>query len=195
MAHRYNSPRVRFNPETVETSFGGTQLSGHIRESSILSNDSRLDVDTFTAMKTQDTHFLMPSASKTSRSVESHSQLRTPKRTKSDHGFVTPTKTSLQYSIQARSRTPVRKHSVDILKHGSQTPECFNPVTIETPQPASRHRHSEELLKSEDCGITVAVRVRPFSIRFARLFSYFILVEFTNYYNVFVVYIFFSTEK
>ena len=85
----------------------------------------------------------------------------------------TPKKTHLNGTTNSNFQTPDRQYTLDHLKdplHTSGTPECFNPVTFETPRCKPRWSSgdtsgSNSSMESDASSMTVAVRVRPFSSR------------------------------
>ena len=143
LEHASNKPTppksVKFNPETIETSFGGTQTPGRIKTDTILKNG-------------------------VSNSNQSNSVSRRNSETVSNTGFKTcPPIMSIGASDV--SITPVRRHTMDDI-HAQSTPECFHPVQFETPV-AKNNKAATDLNESDEdsSSVTVAVRVRPFSQR------------------------------
>ena len=164
---------VKFDPDIVETSIGGTQSLGRINQlsdtsissysststttgnSSTLSSDnSSSDSCTFNGSLSQsyiDTSSINGhnvSSSTKRKSVDQNAQRRS-----STKGFITPSK--LPRRLTGDGPLP-------------STPECFNPVSFETPKPKSVARRSASLEPRDDqdnSSVTVAVRVRPFSTR------------------------------
>ena len=62
-------------------------------------------------------------------------------------------------------QTPLRRPSSEQWLSAAATPECFNPVTFETPAKLlqAKRASSKLVFETEDsCGVSVAVRVRPF---------------------------------
>ena len=162
---------VTFSTETVETSFGGTQCAGRIKDSSVLSDNGQ-QVSKLTC--SDGSHAKPPESEAkpfVSKNVKQHcreesprrvsesliqSKPRTPMTAKSDMVHDTGTDT-----------TPLRRHTVDKLcGRVMTTPECFKPVTLETPKSKSQ-RCSSELLGDggTNSSMTVAVRVRPLNKR------------------------------
>ena len=171
------SKSVKFDPEIVETSIGGTQSLGQINQlsdtsissyssstttgnnSTLSSSDSSSsDSCTFNGSLSQsyiDTSSFNSNITNLSSQSKSVTQNAQRQRRSSTKGFITP------------SKVP-RRLTGD---HGPlpSTPECFNPVSFETPKPRSAHRRSSASLDPGDdqdsSSVTVAVRVRPFTTR------------------------------
>ncbi len=170
---------VKFDPEVVETSIGGTQSLGRINRStdstsssSFLSSTttegntstgsgSSSDSFTFNGSLNQ-SYILNDSSSVNGRVSEGSSILNKrisnpPKPRHSLKGVTTP------------SRIPTRLTAENT---APSTPECFNPVAFETPLSKAKLRRSSannSLEHTQDdensSSVTVAVRVRPFGTR------------------------------
>ena len=172
------SKSVKFDPEIVETSIGGTQSLGRINQlsdtsissysssSTTTGNNSTLsssdnsssDSCTFNGSLSQSyidtSSFNSNSSSSKRRSVSSSQNQNTHRqRRSSTKGFITPSKVPRRLTGDG----PLRS-----------TPECFNPVSFETPKPKNAYRRSASLEPRDDqdsSSVTVAVRVRPFTTR------------------------------
>ena len=166
---------VKFDPDIVETSIGGTQSLGRINQlsdtsissysststttgnSSTLSSDSSSsDSCTFNGSLSQsyiDTSSINGHNVNSSTHRRSVDQIAQRQRRSSTKGFITPSK--LPRRLTGDGPLP-------------STPECFNPVSFETPKPKSAARRSASLEPRDDqdnSSVTVAVRVRPFTTR------------------------------
>ena len=170
---------VKFNPETMETSIGGTQTPGNVKVksvddtmSSILSTSTVSSIlstsSSILESPTPNTAALKPPSPATRRRSEipipvrdltANFERRASATEKHDIKMnETPTKPDMMNRF-------LRRHTLE-----QATPECFNPVSFETPAVLGKHRRTlsaeHESQKEDDCSsMTVAVRVRPFSKR------------------------------
>ncbi len=179
---------VKFNPRTIETSFGGTHHHGKIHEASVVlfAEDNNL-------AKTK-SDLKQTSQSERKKSVLNNNKLQseavaTPpaqsKKRSSDTAVKHPSKSHVaenattpktQRGSATKQPTPLKTPRVSLAdplaRPAVATPDCFNPVAIETPVPKAKrarssvHGLADDVFKQEDDSeITVAVRVRPFNQR------------------------------
>ena len=151
---------VTFSTATVETSFGGTQTPGRIKDSSVLS-DSGQQVINRSNVKPLISKPMYVKASVSKQACRDQSPRRASEnviRDKTTVGVKSETVLSADSCV-----TPLRRHTMERLRDRvSSTPECFKPVTLETPR-TKQQRRSVDILgdDSTDSSMTVAVRVRP----------------------------------
>jgi hypothetical protein len=156
-----SSRSVSFNPNIIETSFGGTQKVAKIKQNlndsrSILSDDS-------------DASNCEPVIEETSSlEIGNTSDIKNSPKSRRTKSF--PSGNVGAMSGRNQNLTPVRRLGSNAQAVG--TPECFK--SVETPNrrlnSKDSMRRSSSMLYPEDfdgdsCGVTVAVRVRPFSKR------------------------------
>ena len=161
--HHHSSRGVRFNPETVDVSFGGTESSGKIKDLTLDSTkiDIQIDVDGDKRERSRgnsrnppkssmdngtNNEFKVPSSkpSKPNHSTDA-SRPKSPRRNSASETKQNNNKHANGHSIGSNGSsfvngqpcTPVRRHTMDQLKKaegGMSTPDCFNPVSLaETP--------------------------------------------------------------
>ena len=164
---------VTFSTETVETSFGGTQSAGRVKDSSVLSDNGQ---QVFKLSRSDDSR-AKPSQSETkpfvSKNVKQHCREESPRRV-SESLIQTKPRTPVTVKSDTvhdsgADMTPLRRHTVDKLcGRVTTTPECFKPVTLETPK-SKPQRCSSDLLTDggTNSSMTVAVRVRPLNKRWS----------------------------
>ena len=163
-SHSHQSQRgVRFNPRTVDVSFGGTETSGKIKDLAL--DTANIDIDICVSTEKTDKlkenfqpksrgtsdgridkGFKVPTSkpSKGSNGPEPGSS-RSPRRNsdseaKREHSSKSNGTqnviTPVLNSINNQVHTPIRRHTMDQLKQSSLgigTPDCFKPVAFETP--------------------------------------------------------------
>ncbi len=160
---------VKFNPETMETSIGGTLTSGRIQlnESSILSTSSAsflqspehsktiptVQVNLETAPVLQKINLYNGNTWNENRTVKTPLKVTHPPVVV-DKSLTTPNKFD-------------RRHTLDQV---IGTPDCYNIVSFETPIAKGKHHRSfshdlDSLDDDAGSSVTVAVRVRPFMTR------------------------------
>ena len=170
---------VKFNPQTIETSFGGTHTPGRIKtDASVISSvQSKIDtgLSNLASRRKSDSN-IQDQLNKTTTPVlslntrttnQEQNQLCTPvkKTVVNDHVKRAPVMSLQTKASQETNGTPSRRFTLDSLV--SMTPECFNTVQIETPVAVVKTKQNADLNDSEEdsSSVTVAVRVRPFSQR------------------------------
>ncbi len=164
---------VKFDPEIVETSIGGTQSLARINRLSDTSLSSYSSSSTATGNSSVLSNNSSSSDSCTFNGSLSHSYIDTSSIISAGD---TPIKTkSRSFASASRTKRSSSKEFVTPSKLLNKrltgevsTPECFNQVSFETPRPksAQKRKSSVEPGASEDSSsVTVAVRVRPFSTR------------------------------
>ena len=154
---------VTFSAATVETSFGGTQTPGRIKDSSVLS-DSGQRVINRSNVKPLISKPVHVKASVSKQACRDQSPRRASENVIRDKTVV-GVKSETGRGLSADTCvTPSRRHTMDrSCGRVSSTPECFKPVTLETPRTKQQERRSVDILgdDSHDSSMTVAVRVRP----------------------------------
>lgn len=159
---------VTFSTETVETSFGGTHSAGRIMDSSVLSDNGQ---QVFNRGGSSAKPPLSETKPFVSKNAKQYGRDQSPRRVSESLIHNKP-----RTPVSAKSETvndtsgdtaPLRRHTMERLcGRVMTTPECFKPVTLETPK-AKPQRCSSDLLGDEghNSSMTVAVRVRPLNKR------------------------------
>ena len=186
---------VKFNSQTIETSFCGTQTPGKIKDSSVLSDCSVTSSSSAGSVHASvsvlvgradaggkarsDEHVVRSSGESSSDDDGRSGQRDVIRTTVTADGCSVGSRLVVDVSSPRRNSesvvsesatggaTPLRRHTVDrVMKQDAVgTPECFKPVSLGTPVKATlRGEHIGQL--DDGSGITVAVRVRPFSRRY-----------------------------
>ncbi|XP_064650144.1 kinesin-like protein KIF14 [Lineus longissimus] len=156
-----SSRSVSFNPNIIETSFGGTQKVAKIKQTL---NDSR-------GILVEDTNISNcdPITEETSSLEIGNTSARNSPKSRRTKSFPSGPSSA----IPSRNQMMTSQRRLGQNGQGTGTPECFKSVqTHETPNRKSKDsiRRSTSMLYPDDfhgdsCGVTVAVRVRPFSKR------------------------------
>ncbi|CAH1787951.1 unnamed protein product [Owenia fusiformis] len=180
-----NKPRVKFNEEVIETSFGGTQTPTRIKPGAPLQqklqdiSENIPDNDNEDIEDRRSVSEIVSIFGQTKLNKERNERdVTLVKKLNSDitNDSSTPkTKTASRHSIPATMKTPSKTPTKRLTweKMGTGTPECFNQVQFETPLAlggsVKSKRGSSCMVDDYDgedsCSITVAVRVRPFNAR------------------------------
>ena len=149
------------------------QTNGHIsKDRNITKPLHSIDADTSLKAKA----VLKAAKSKVNNGLPNQFKPEPLKSVKPSADIKTPKKNLMNGSVRGSFQTPDKRHSFDLLKDSSYsgTPDCFNPVTFETPHSKARlsggdtsvsGSSRDASMESDASRMTVAVRVRPFSAR------------------------------
>lgn len=162
---------VTFSAETVETSFGGTQTPGQIKDSSVLIDHSQQVMNRNNSSSAKvlisKPMYVKPAVSKHTKQTGRDQSPRRVSESLIHDKPSTPVKSVTGYGASDDVNMTLRRHTMERLcGRVTTTPECFKPVSLETPK-TRQHRCSVDILGDDghDSSMTVAVRVRPFNKR------------------------------